>query len=122
MTESIRIHVQRIEEILNTRLLWNQDELVIENYLKLISLIGDTLEKYTVEEKIEGFRVTETEIAKLKSEIETSPTEFSYDYVYSKLDDLPVIMFYPGVYDKASLSLFNEFNENNYYRAFKMLD
>ena len=88
MTESIRIHVQRIEEILNARLLWNQDELVIENYLKLISLIGDTLEKYTVEEKIEGFRVTETEIAKLKSEIETSPTEFSYDYVYSKLDDL----------------------------------
>lgn len=42
--------------------------------------------------------------------------------LHSKLDDLPVIMFYPGVYDKASLSLFNEFNENNYYRAFKMLD
>lgn len=88
MAESIRIHVQRIEEILKTRLLWNQDELVIENYLKLISLIGDTLEKYTVEEKIEGFRVVEAEIAKLKSDIETSPTEFSYDYVYSKLDDL----------------------------------
>lgn len=42
--------------------------------------------------------------------------------LHSKLDDMPVIMFYPGVYDKASLSLFNEFNENNYYRAFKMLD
>lgn len=88
MAESIRIHIQRIGEILNTRLLWNQDELIIENYLKLISLIGDTLEKYTVEEKIEGFRIAETEIAKLKSDIETSPTEFSYDYVYSKLDDL----------------------------------
>lgn len=88
MSESIRIHIQRIEEIFNARLLWNQDELVIENYLKLISLIGDTLEKYTVEEKIEGFRVAETEIAKLKSDIETSPTEFSYDYVCSKLDDL----------------------------------
>ena len=88
MSESIRIHIQRIEEILNAHLLWNQDELVIENYLKLISLIGDTLEKYTVEEKIEGFRVAETEIAKLKSDIETSPTEFSYDYVCSKLDDL----------------------------------
>ena len=69
-------------------LIWNQDELVIENYLKLISLVGDTLEKYTVEEKIEGFRVAETEIAKLKSDIEASPTEFSYDYVYSKLDEL----------------------------------
>ena len=88
MAESIRIHIQRIEEILNTRLLWNQDELVIENYLKLISQIGDTFEKYTVEEKIEGFRIAETEIAKLKTDIETSPTEFSYDYVYSKLDDL----------------------------------
>lgn len=88
MAESIRIHIQRIEEILNTRLLWNQDELVIENYLKLISQIGDTLEKYTVEEKIDGFRIAETEIAKLKTDIETSPTEFSYDYVYSKLDDL----------------------------------
>lgn len=88
MAESIRIHIQRIEEILNTRLLWNQDELVIENYLKLISLVGDTLEKYTVEEKIEGFRVAETEIAKLKADIEASPTEFSYDYVYSKLDEL----------------------------------
>lgn len=88
MAESIRIHIQRIEEILNTRLLWNQDELVIENYLKLISQIGDTFEKYTVEEKIEGFRIAETEIAKLKADIETSPTEFSYDYVYSKLDDL----------------------------------
>lgn len=88
MAESIRIHIQRIEEILNMNLLWNQDELVIENYLKLISLVGDTLEKYTVEEKIEGFRVAETEIAKLKSDIEASPTEFSYDYVYSKLDEL----------------------------------
>lgn len=88
MAESIRIHIQRIEEILNTRLLWNQDEFVIENYLKLISQIGDTLEKYTVEEKIDGFRIAETEIAKLKTDIETSPTEFSYDYVYSKLDDL----------------------------------
>jgi cold-shock protein, DNA-binding len=88
MAESIRTHIQRIEEILKARLLWNQDELIIDNYLKLISLIGDTLEKYTVEEKIEGFRIAEAEIAKLKSDIEASPTEFSYDYVYSKLDDL----------------------------------
>ena len=88
MAESIRIHIQRIEEILNTRLLWNQDELVIENYLKLISQISDTLEKYTVQEKIDGFGIAEREIDKLKTDIKTSPTEFSYDYVYSKLDDL----------------------------------
>ncbi len=88
MPESIRLHIQRIDEIIKSRLLWNQDELIIETYLELISLIRDTLEKYTVEEKIEGFRMAETEIAKLKMEIEASPTEFSYDYVYSKLDDL----------------------------------
>lgn len=88
MAESIRLHSQRIREMFSSHLLWNQDELVIENYLKLISLIGNTLEKYTVEEKIEGFRMAETEIDKLKADIATSPTEFSYDYVYSKLDDL----------------------------------
>lgn len=88
MAESIRSHTQRIREIWNTHLLWNQDELIIENYLKLISLISDTLEKYTVQEKIEGFRIAETGIAKLKNDIKKSPTEFSYDYVYSKLDDL----------------------------------
>lgn len=42
--------------------------------------------------------------------------------LHSRLDEMPVILFYPGTYDKASLSLFNEFKENNYYRAFKMLD
>lgn len=88
MVESIRIHIQRIQEILNAKLLWNQDELVIENYLKLISLIVDTFEKYTVEEKIEGFRMAETELAKLKGDIESAPTEFSYDYIYSKLNEL----------------------------------
>ena len=88
MAESIRIHIQKIKDILDKNLLWDQDKFVIENYLKLISLISDTLGKYTVEEKIEGFKMAETEIEKLKSDIENSPTEFSYDYVYSRLDDL----------------------------------
>ena len=88
MAETIRTHIQEVKKILDAKLLWNQDELVIENYLKLISLIGDTFEKYTIEEKIEGFRRAESEIDKLKSEIESSPTEFSYDCVYSKLNEL----------------------------------
>ena len=90
MGESVRIHTQRIQEILNTKLLWNQDEAIIENYLKLIALIGDTFEKYTVEEKIEGFRMAEERITKLKGDIESAPTEFSYDQVYSQLDELRV--------------------------------
>ena len=88
MGESIRLHMQRIREIRDVKLLWNQDELILESYLNLIGLIGDTFEKYTVEEKIEGFRMAETEITKLKSDIESAPTEFSYDYVYSKLEEL----------------------------------
>ena len=38
--------------------------------------------------KIEGFRQAEAEIIKLKADIESAPTEFGFDYVYTKLDDL----------------------------------
>lgn len=88
MSGSIRQHVSRIKEILNSKMLWNQDELILDNYLKLIILIAYTFEKYTVEEKVEGFRQAEAGIMKLKTDIETAPTEFGFDYVYTKLDDL----------------------------------
>ena len=34
----------------------------------------------------------------------------------------PVILFYPGSYDKQALSLFNVFPAENYYRAFKLVE
>ena len=88
MTESIRQHVMRIEELMQAKMLWNQDERILKSYIKLLTNIGDTFDKYTVEEKIEGFRNIESEIYKLKKEIETSPTELSYDYIYTRLDNL----------------------------------
>lgn len=43
------------------------------------------------------------------------------------LDDKPVIMFYPGVYDQIGLSLFKNdsfsgITDDNYYRAFKLVE
>lgn len=34
----------------------------------------------------------------------------------------PVILFYPGSYDRQALSLFNVFPAENYYRAFKLVE
>ncbi|MBR4319955.1 MAG: DUF1788 domain-containing protein, partial [Oscillospiraceae bacterium] len=35
--------------------------------------------------------------------------------------DIPVVMLYPGAYNGQALSLFDEFNDGNYYRAFNMI-
>ena len=35
--------------------------------------------------------------------------------------DIPVVMLYPGNYDGQTLSLFGEFHDGNYYRAFNMM-
>lgn len=88
MVGSISQRVQKIKGLLSLEILWNQDEHILKNYLKLILLISDTFAKYTVEEKIEGFNEVQKEIDKLKLCIERDPTEFSYEYIYTKLDDL----------------------------------
>ena len=38
------------------------------------------------------------------------------------LDKIPVIMFFPGTYDGLSLKLFNRVKDDNYYRAFRLVD
>lgn len=38
------------------------------------------------------------------------------------LDKTPVIMFFPGKYDGQSLQLFSKFQDDNYYRAFSLVD
>ena len=37
------------------------------------------------------------------------------------LDKIPVIMFFPGKYDKIELQLFGKFRDDNYYRAFQLV-
>ncbi|MGY3777718.1 DUF1788 domain-containing protein [Isobaculum melis] len=34
----------------------------------------------------------------------------------------PLILFYPGTYDNNYLRLFNEFQDDHYYRAFRMIE
>lgn len=38
------------------------------------------------------------------------------------IDKIPVIMFFPGEYDGQSLQLFGKFKDDNYYRAFRLVD
>lgn len=42
--------------------------------------------------------------------------------LHSALDDVPVVMFFPGRYDGQELRLFEEFKDDNYYRAFKLVE
>ena len=42
--------------------------------------------------------------------------------LHQVLDEVPVIMFFPGVYDGLELVLFEVIKDDNYYRAFKLVD
>ncbi len=42
--------------------------------------------------------------------------------LHQVVDYVPVIMFYPGKYDGQELVLFGEIKDDNYYRAFKLVD
>lgn len=43
------------------------------------------------------------------------------DNIQHLFSDIPVVMLYPGKFNGQELSLFDEFHEGNYYRAFNML-
>lgn len=40
--------------------------------------------------------------------------------LHQVIDQVPVIMFYPGKYDGQELILFQEIKDDNYYRAFRL--
>lgn len=42
--------------------------------------------------------------------------------LHQVIDYVPVVMFYPGKYDGRQLVLFGEIKDDNYYRAFKLVD
>lgn len=42
--------------------------------------------------------------------------------LHQVIDSVPVVLFYPGKYDGQELILFNEIKDDNYYRAFKLVD
>lgn len=42
--------------------------------------------------------------------------------LHQVMDHVPVVLFYPGKYDGQELILFGEIKDDNYYRAFKLVD
>lgn len=42
--------------------------------------------------------------------------------LHAVIDEVPLVMFFPGTYDGQELQLFNEIKDDNYYRAFKLVD
>ncbi len=42
--------------------------------------------------------------------------------LHSVIDDIPLVMFFPGTYDGLELKLFDEIKDDNYYRAFKLIE
>ncbi len=42
--------------------------------------------------------------------------------LHQVIDHVPVVMFYPGKYDGQELVLFSEIKDDNYYRAFKLVE
>ncbi|MCA0757023.1 DUF1788 domain-containing protein [Paenibacillus sp. N4] len=42
--------------------------------------------------------------------------------LHQAIDRVPVVMFFPGKYDGQELILFSEIKDDNYYRAFKLVD
>ena len=42
--------------------------------------------------------------------------------LHQVIDNVPVVMFYPGKYDGQELILFGENKDDNYYRAIKLVD
>jgi hypothetical protein len=42
--------------------------------------------------------------------------------LHAVIEDVPLVMFYPGTYSGQDLHLFNEISDQNYYRAFKLIE
>lgn len=42
--------------------------------------------------------------------------------LHQVIDNVPVVLFYPGNYDGQELVLFGEIKDDNYYRAFRLVD
>jgi len=42
--------------------------------------------------------------------------------LHSVIENVPLIMFFPGTYDGLELRLFDDIKDDNYYRAFKLIE
>jgi hypothetical protein len=70
-------------------------------------------------------RVEENDIVFLTGVGKTWPIIRSHtilNNLHSVVDYVPLVMFFPGTYDGLELKLFNEIKDDNYYRAFKLVE
>ena len=87
---------------------------VFDLYEIVISILNEKgyLEKCYDMEKKKGFQKVSVAVA---NQMRITSTD-------GLIDTVPVVMFYPGKYDGQELILFNEIKDDNYYRAFKLVD
>lgn len=79
-----------------------------ENFIKIIK------------QKIEGYSIVFlTGVGKVWPLVRSHTILNNLHHV---LDKVPVIMFFPGKYDRVELQLFGKFRDDNYYRAFKLIE
>ena len=84
-----------------------------------LTLSNDLLVKYIVE-KSEG-----CDIVFLTGVGKAWPLVRSHtilNNLHKEIEDMPLVMFFPGRYDGGTLMLFEEFKDDNYYRAFPLVD
>ena len=84
-----------------------------------LTLSNDLLVKYIVE-KSEG-----CDIVFLTGVGKAWPLVRSHtilNNLHKEIEDMPLVMFFPGSYDGGTLMLFEEFKDDNYYRAFPLVD
>lgn len=84
-----------------------------------LTLSNDLLVKYIVE-KSEG-----CDIVFLTGVGKAWPLVRSHtilNNLHKEIEDMPLVMFFPGSYDGGTLMLFEEFKDDNYYRAFPLVN
>lgn len=84
-----------------------------------LTLNGDLLVKYIVD-KAEG-----ADIIFLTGVGKAWPIVRSHtilNNLHKEIEQIPLVMFFPGSYDGGTLMLFEELMDDNYYRAFPLVD
>lgn len=99
-----------------------------KNSLEIINPIKRTLRLTTdenlVAKKISESIQTDNDIIFISGVGKAWPIVRSHtilNNLHSKINNTPVIMFFPGAYDNE-LKLFKEISDDNYYRAFKLIE
>lgn len=90
----------------------------ISNMLKITSTDG-LIVKYIQERTPEKAIVFITGIGKCYPILRSHTI---LNNLHQVIDNVPVVLFYPGNYDGQELVLFGEIKDDNYYRAFKLVD